>query len=177
MSLKTIPDRQTALPSFSNRRSHSRKDIHAGVSCLVRDTFNFPGLRELLNSKWLCMNLSQGGMLLEARVQEMPETAQSLDWAQAAVFPRRKGAGRVYYPALPPEKLKVSVEIRFPRKRNSFTFHGALAWFKHLAKGIYRMGVRFDPGQDFHIYEDSGGRLVMAVIWRESDLLEKHPQE
>jgi hypothetical protein len=146
---------------LSNRRMHLRKDLGVQVFCHLTDTVRFPGLKQLVESKWTCINLGQGGMLLEVR--EAPEGGQV-----GGMF-RGKGSN-VYYPALPPEKLKMAIELKFPRRQNSFLFHGSLTWFRHVSKGVYRMGVTFDEGQEFHIYQDKEGKLVIATLWRESDL-------
>ena len=115
--------------------------------------------------------LQQSEGLLESLGRETDgESAQTFDWLQNSVFTKTKGTAKIYYPALPPEKLKVSVEMKFAKKRNSFTFHGIMVWFRHVTKGVYRMGVHFEEGQDIHIYQDKNGELVISVFWKASDL-------
>lgn len=156
--------------TLSNRRTHDRKDLRVPVQCNFETEVTFPGLTDLVHSKWVCVNLGQGGMLLETKESREPGIHEQMERIQNTLFSKGKTHPGIYYPALPPEKLQVSVEMYFPKKKNSFTFHGALAWFRHLAKGVYRMGISFDDGQDLHIYRDRSGQLVVTVIWRESDL-------
>lgn len=153
----------------TNRRAHARTNFNTPVHCRFEANIIFPGVDQLAHSHWTCVDLGQGGMLLEAR-EAGGHDAQYFERVQSSFFTKGKPQGRIYYPALPPERLQVSVEIKFSRKRNSFIFHGILAWFRHVSKGIYRMGVRFEEGQDIHIYPDKNGQLVITALWRESDL-------
>jgi hypothetical protein len=57
---------------------------------------------------------------------------------------KEKGKPAVYYPILPPERLKVSVEIKVSPKTRPFIHHGSMAWFKPYGRGSYRMGIIFD---------------------------------
>ena len=154
--------------TLSNRRIHDRKDLRVPVLCHFEPGVLFPGLSDLRRLKWVCVNLGQGGILLETQGFENPPAEARLERVQSQLF--GKPQPRVYYPALPPEKLRMSVELRFPKKKNFFTLNGYLAWFRHLAKDVYRLAICFDEGQDLHIYRDRAGELMIAVIWKESDL-------
>ncbi len=153
----------------TNRRAYGRKNLAAQVHCKFEANVTFPGLDQLTKSKWTCVDLGQGGMLLEAREPSQQEE-KNLEKLQNSVFTKGKSNGKVYYPALPPEKLKVAVEMKFSKKQNAFTFHGLMVWFRHVSKGVYRMGVHFEEGQDLHIYEDKKGEIIISAIWRQSDL-------
>ena len=157
---------QTAI---SNRRAHARKEFRAPAHCRFEANVVFPGIDRLAGSQWTCLDLGQGGMLLEAK-ESSSQNALHYEKIQNSFFAKSKPQGGVYYPALPPEQMKVSVKIRFPKKRNSFTFHGNLSWFRHVSKGVYRLGIAFREGQDIHIYLDRNGQLVMTALWREADI-------
>lgn len=129
------------------RRRHPRVRVNVPIG-LPRFTLEspFPGLKQLLDCRWKCRDISCAGMLLEARSEKSRKFTEYLRWLLGTFFTGIKEQGRadIFYPILPPERLQVFVEIEVPNTRKPFVYNGSMAWFKPYGRGTYRMGLLFD---------------------------------